>query len=458
MHPLKMILQEKTAPSNGLCPRPRILERGRRVFILGYALPTTPIAASDVNASYAHENFALGVKVAKFFTHTFGAQVEYIYGQVEGQNRVVSIYGFTTTIKADFTINMIAHIGNIRFLSRTPNLGIYATAGVGLIYFNPINDSAGIVRPWNYFVNSSNGPPQPADYHNTTEYIVPIGLGVRYLVSDKISINVDYSFRQLNSYKLAGWWRIFDETDTYTYASLGVTYHFGKQKEIIEWTNPMDALYNSFYSQLNYMKKSIDSLKMDTDGDGVADYFDKDNNTPKGFMVYGNGTAVDFDGDGVPDAIDFCPTIPGPASNHGCPVTVVEQVQTKKQQEVEKTPISNEEQEIISQVFKNLQFETGKSIIRESSFISLNELANLLKKKPAYKLLIEGHTDNVGGAAANMKLSTDRSNAVKKYLVDKGIDESRLIAKAYGLTKPIADNKTPEGRQMNRRVDFTIVQ
>jgi outer membrane protein OmpA-like peptidoglycan-associated protein len=109
-------------------------------------------------------------------------------------------------------------------------------------------------------------------------------------------------------------------------------------------------------------------------------------------------------------------------------------------------------------VFRNLEFETGKSVIRSSSFASLDELAELLKRKTTYKLNIDGHTDNVGGKTYNQKLSDSRANAVKKYLTDKGIDASRINAKGYGLTKPVASNKTPEGRQRNRRVEFTILE
>jgi len=70
--------------------------------------------------------------------------------------------------------------------------------------------------------------------------------------------------------------------------------------------------------------------------------------------------------------------------------------------------------------------------------------------------LIEGHTDNVGAAAYNMKLSKNRAESVKKYITDKGVDGIRIIAVGFGLTKPVVSNKTAEGRQRNRRVEFTI--
>jgi len=162
----------------------------------------------------------------------------------------------------------------------------------------------------------------------------------------------------------------------------------------------------------------------------------------------------DTDGDSIPDIEDDCPLIAGPLSNKGCPK--IEKAPEPKTPVV--VALTEEEKEIINKVFKNLEFETGKAVIRTSSFASLNELAGLLSRKAAYKLNIDGHTDNVGGKAYNQKLSENRAKAVKKYLTDKGIDPVRITAKGYGLTRPVASNKTPEGRQRNRRVEFTILE
>lgn len=119
--------------------------------------------------------------------------------------------------------------------------------------------------------------------------------------------------------------------------------------------------------------------------------------------------------------------------------------------------LTKQEEEILKKAFDNLEFETAKDVIRPSSYASLDELAALLKKKPTWKLKIAGHTDNQGKPAANMKLSEKRAKAVKKYLTEKGVAEANLFAEWYGQTKPIASNKTPEGRQKNRRVEMTIL-
>ncbi len=120
--------------------------------------------------------------------------------------------------------------------------------------------------------------------------------------------------------------------------------------------------------------------------------------------------------------------------------------------------LSDEEMRIVKKAFDNLEFETAKAIIKPTSFDELNELAGLLKKKAAWRLMISGHTDNQGGAAYNMNLSKNRANALADYLAKQGIDKSRFVVKWYGQTKPIAPNTTPQGRQKNRRVEMLIIE
>ncbi len=117
-----------------------------------------------------------------------------------------------------------------------------------------------------------------------------------------------------------------------------------------------------------------------------------------------------------------------------------------------------QEAEVLKKAFNNLEFASAKGIIKEESFPSLDELATLMTKKPNWRLKISGHTDNQGNAVTNMKLSEKRAEAIKKHLVDKGIAPDRFKVEWFGATKPIADNKTEEGRQKNRRVEMLIIE
>jgi len=109
-------------------------------------------------------------------------------------------------------------------------------------------------------------------------------------------------------------------------------------------------------------------------------------------------------------------------------------------------------------VLRGINFESGKATIRPDSYSILDEAAKVLKDNPNLKVEIGGHTDSVGSDSYNMKLSFERSNAVRQYLVSiHGIDPTRLIAKGYGETMPVDDNRTREGRAKNRRIEFLII-
>ena len=106
---------------------------------------------------------------------------------------------------------------------------------------------------------------------------------------------------------------------------------------------------------------------------------------------------------------------------------------------------------------KNVFFETGLSALRKDSYPALNELVDALKSKTSLCIEIAGHTDNVGTPESNQKLSTDRANAVRDYLLKHGIKPKRVTSKGYGETQPVASNETPEGRQQNRRTEVRII-
>jgi OmpA-OmpF porin, OOP family len=182
-----------------------------------------------------------------------------------------------------------------------------------------------------------------------------------------------------------------------------------------------------------------DGCPSDADGDGIPDYLDKCPNTPKGVMVSTDGCPVDTDGDGVPDYLDKCPTVAGIKENSGCPEIKAE---TKK---------------VFDMALRGINFETGKAIIKGTSFQILNDIVLIMKENPEYNLEINGHTDSQGNDDMNMKLSQDRADAVKDYLTNKGIDSKRLTAKGFGESMPVADNDTSDGRALNRRVEFKVV-
>lgn len=180
---------------------------------------------------------------------------------------------------------------------------------------------------------------------------------------------------------------------------------------------------------------------LDSDGDGVYDHMDRCPNTPAGAPVDADGCPLDSDADGVPDYLDACPDTPRgtTVNSEGCPPPLV--------QEGTKTARG-------TWVFEGIQFDTGKATLTAASSLTLDKIVDHLRQNPDLRLEIQGHTDNVGNETANYRLSEARANAVKNYFTDNGIDAGRLTAAGFGPSEPIASNKTAEGRQANRRVEF----
>jgi outer membrane protein OmpA-like peptidoglycan-associated protein/opacity protein-like surface antigen len=173
---------------------------------------------------------------------------------------------------------------------------------------------------------------------------------------------------------------------------------------------------------------------LDSDGDGVPDYFDKQPDTPKGATVNSYGVSQDSDGDSVPDGIDKCPdTAPNIAVDEfGCPKA----------------------KPLTGTLTLHIEYETASFEPDSAARADLDDLATTLEAYPDLKIDINGYTDALGSESGNQKLSQKRADAVKAYLISKGISQTRLFAQGYGEQNPVADNSTPDGRQKNRRIEI----
>jgi outer membrane protein OmpA-like peptidoglycan-associated protein len=173
----------------------------------------------------------------------------------------------------------------------------------------------------------------------------------------------------------------------------------------------------------------------DKDNDGIIDADDRCPDKAGTANLYG---CPDSDNDGISDLEDYCPHIAGSAETKGCPGG------------------KDENRVKLAAAAKNIRFQSGSAVLDKKSYPDIDTVAVILQQESAIKLNIEGHTDNVGNSETNKKLSQKRAEAVKQYLIKKGIASERLIAIGYGDERPIGDNKTIEGRNRNRRVDFVI--
>ena len=174
----------------------------------------------------------------------------------------------------------------------------------------------------------------------------------------------------------------------------------------------------------------------DSDGDGVPDDRDACPDTPSGVAVDDRGCPLDSDGDGVPDYRDDCPDTQAGAmvGDDGCYVHPNE-------------PITF-----------TIYFDTDKADIRADQEAEIRRGLELLRKYPITDAVIEGHADWRASQAHNLPLSERRAQSVRDYLVAGGIDAGRLTTVGYGELRPIADNRTEEGLQQNRRATTITVQ
>jgi outer membrane protein OmpA-like peptidoglycan-associated protein len=184
----------------------------------------------------------------------------------------------------------------------------------------------------------------------------------------------------------------------------------------------------------------------DSDSDGIVDRDDKCPNEPEdrdGFQDEDGCPEPDNDHDGIPDDRDECPDDPEEpgGDGDGCP---------------DKARVTVRNGQLV--IFGKIQFASGSDGILPKSEQLVDEMARALKEHPELRRVeIQGHTDSTGDDFFNLKLGQERAESVKKALVKRGVAPTRLVAKGYGESNPIAPNETPAGRAKNRRVEFVIV-
>lgn len=181
--------------------------------------------------------------------------------------------------------------------------------------------------------------------------------------------------------------------------------------------NDLDGLLDTI-DQCPFQAEDVDGRN---DGDGCPD------------------AGSDNDRDGVEEPTDRCPSEFGAASNQGCP-----------RQHYPGAELTSSELRLTAPVL----FEDTTATIRSVSFPALNIVVEVLKEHPAVKFEVQGHTDSQGDDAANLTLTQARAEAVVRYLVQHGIEPSRLTARGYGETRPIESNRTSQGREVNRRIEL----
>ena len=377
------------------------------------------------------QEWGYGAYVKKQILPGFGIQADFLAGEVKGL-RSTALADHTTAQDDSHFRTHIDWSGSLSANLTIANLGLnhkrsfispYVTAGAGYmssrakVFSTPAGASTNFKQNW----------------------FVPVGAGIKLGLAKALNFDLGYNVYFMKTNRFDG--VASTPNDKFSYAHAGFEIALGRHKSSqLQNFSPIAAMREANAAESVEMNARLDRMNQahiadsaalamalgDDDNDGVANKFDKCANTPADTVVDGSG----------------CP-IKTPA-----PVVIAPQV-------TQRIVVSDEDRRIVDEAIKNLEFETGKSALKESSYTTLNKVAEILVQKN-FSLKLAGHTDNVGSDATNLKLSKERAESVKAYLVAQGANASRIEATGYGESQPIATNKTAEGRQQNRRVEFTL--
>ena len=403
----------------------------------GTLLPSTAVSTRGDFSDYSFKP-GYGFFLKQQVGHTLGFQADFLKGTIKGSNSSHperSVYAFETELNWSASLSTNITFGNISFLHNKSAFLPYGGIGAGIMNYT---SSLAQVK----------GGPLVAK-KETDMLFIPVFIGTKIVLSNVINLDLGYKIGFVDSDGLDSYIGANPGNDKFSYAYAGFEFILGKgSRPALGRVNPIKSIISQYDAKYDDLRKQFEDEKTnmanenarvlaenakmladqkrmmtDSDNDGVADFFDKCPNTP---------TTTKVDGAGCP--------LPSFIINKPADVKVY---------------ISEEDKKIVKDAIRNLEFDLGKASIRSTSFPSLDNVANLLVTKN-FSLKLAGHTDNVGSNSANLMLSKDRAESVKTYLVSKGVNSSRVEATGYGKSQPIKTNKTPQGRQMNRRVEFTL--
>ncbi len=386
---------------------------------------TMPFADDYTTPNY---QYAYGGFIKKQILSTLGIQADFMAGKVFAENSLNNQYSqYITKINwsASLSVNLI--LANINWRNRTGLIYPYISAGVGMMAYEPSLTDLSI-------------PPVTTKYlpAPVQSYFIPLSAGLKVKVAKGVNLDLSCVVNFVSADNFDG--LVFGNTrDRFYYPRFGIEIALGsRDKQQLATHNPVASMRTEYLLQGQSLKKELMTQKVineklktdltnnltkvttDSDNDGVADFYDKCTGTPAGTKVDGSG----------------------------CPL-VIPKVEEKI------VYVTESDKKVVKEAVDDLEFDFNSIKLRPSSYPSLNTLARLLIDK-GFKLKLEGHTDNVGPTDVNLKFSKDRAEAIKAYLISRGVNPSKIEAIGYGREHPIATNSTEEGRQQNRRVEFTL--
>jgi OOP family OmpA-OmpF porin len=390
----------------------------------GVLTPYTVFRGQSNDFDTPTENWGYGGYIKKQIIPSFGLQADFLAGNVEGF-RASSLGTLNPLYEGSSFKSHIEWSAALTANLTLANLSINDENG----YFSPyLKGGAGYMSSNAEVVNAGPGKGY------TENWFIPVGAGFKIGIARGVNLDFGYDVNFVKSANFDG--VSGSRYDNFSYGHAGVEFALGKRQ------NPQLANYSALADLRKQTAAESAELRnaLSTAEQRAArerEQYEKD---------FG-----DDDGDGVANKFDKCPSTPTNTvvDGSGCPLNTPREIIR------EKVIVTEADRKIVDEAIKNLEFDLGKSTIRPTSYQTLNRVAALLVEKN-FSLKLAGHTDNTGSMALNLSLSKDRAEAIKSYLVSQGANASRIEATGYGPNQPIASNKTAEGRQKNRRVEFSL--
>jgi OmpA-OmpF porin, OOP family len=323
-----------------------------------------------------------------------------------------------------------------QLIIKDKNLHLSADASLRARMFS----KPGIIQP---YLMAGFGFGKYKDYY---DIYIPAGAGLQISLFKDAYLLSNVQYRQ----------SLANTINSHFIYTIGIAGTIGKRKEVSNTKKAMPVPPSNSIP--------VTTIIRDTDNDGILDTADNCPLQP-GLAIFQG--CPDTDNDGIPDKTDSCPTIHGLLKYNGCPIPDRDKDGVNDEEdkcidipglkENAGCPGVNKDlKKLVDLAAKKIYFETGSITLLPVSYKPLNEVINVLKENLSLKLTIEGHTDNAGDSTANESLSVGRATSVLQYFITQGITEQRLAAAGFGQKKPIADNKTIEGRARNRRVELHL--
>jgi OOP family OmpA-OmpF porin len=394
------------------------------------------------------------VSVDKAITHAFGINLQYDRGETrQGYASTKDHVALPDKQIAGRTqydaISVLGDVNLSNILRRVDNKSPYrwalhGYAGIGTIAYRSYRQDPG---PYNQTLNFEKKPFKLGSLFGQA------GAGLKFKVNNRIDIEgrVMYVVTGDDEFDGAGvgqtGYNLTEDqiSDNFFNTTLGITLKLGKHESHLMWHDPLQEIYYKLDVLADKTQDIEVCKKGDVDNDGVCDDWDRQLDTPAGARVDGAGVALDVDLDGVIDLNDKCVTVPGPVENNGCPLTV-----------------NNSDTGVVTDaasILKGIEFDLNSDRILPSNTEILNNAINYINSSNS-KFRIVGATDTRGTDRYNQRLSERRANNVKNYLIQHGVDQSKLEVVGRGekdLLYPECEPaaKCPEWKnRANRRVYF----